>query len=630
MLKPILQLAYDVTSKIAAGEVVERPLNVLKELVENSIDAGSSRISVTISRGGKGLIKIEDDGCGISAENIVFATHRHTTSKIQTVNDLSNISTFGFRGEALFSISAVSHISIISKVASDKIGACVKISAGRVIEQSACHRANGTTIEIRDLFFNFPARLKFLKSDALEKNRILSVLECTMLAYPNIHFSFLDLSMVHKKTLTFPHRDTSLDRMVDIFGDKFIEKNLFSLSLQISKSIHVSGWFSRPHFFTHSKYQFWYVNGRHVSIRSLSYAVYESYRDCLPVSTHPVYLAFINIDPSLIDVNVHPSKKEVRFHCEDELYTNLVKEIRNCRTQNAFHLENIKINKSILDDSSMNEKLEKESLNTSVSQLNKEKVNWINSTQSNKTEQDHKTDMPTSKQSRLSPVLLRQNDKTEHKLEVLHEVKSNKKNQISDSFSFIDDPRLSFKILGQFDCLYILAEKQNKLLIIDQHAAHERVLYEKFRNVWDDQITLRSQNLLVPYMIHVSLSKKEIILFYIEEFRKIGFQIESFGENTFKISSIPCLLDARLLERNINSILDNLDNLKHFNFSLEDKLIHLACRFAVKDNDILPKEVLSDLLISLFNCEHPDTCPHGRPTIISFERYELDKKFKRI
>ncbi|MBI4217824.1 MAG: DNA mismatch repair endonuclease MutL, partial [Elusimicrobia bacterium] len=302
--------------QIAAGEVVERPASVVKEILENALDASSRAVSLEIVGSGKEAIRISDDGCGIHSEDVLLAIQRHSTSKITSFEDLQTLTSFGFRGEALPSIAAVSKLELTTRSESEPYGTSIQVHGGNVVSQKQCGRSQGTTIEVRDLFFNTPARLKFLKSDGTERSRILRAWEETLMAHPSVSFSFKSES----KTISYPKRKNCLDRVRDVWGEQCSEENLVPLSFR-HPSLSITGWISKPSFHQSAKsYQLIYINKRPILSRSLTHALYESYRDCLPVGRHPAAVLFLDVNPSEVDFNVHPSKREVRFRNESQIY----------------------------------------------------------------------------------------------------------------------------------------------------------------------------------------------------------------------------------------------------------------------------------------------------------------------
>ncbi|MBI3012220.1 MAG: DNA mismatch repair endonuclease MutL [Elusimicrobia bacterium] len=560
--------------QIAAGEVVERPASVVKEILENALDASSRAVSLEIVGSGKEAIRISDDGCGIHSEDVLLAIQRHSTSKITSFEDLQTLTSFGFRGEALPSIAAVSKLELTTRSESEPYGTSIQVHGGNVVSQKQCGRSQGTTIEVRDLFFNTPARLKFLKSDGTERSRILRAWEETLMAHPSVSFSFKSES----KTISYPNRKNCLDRVRDVWGEQCSEENLVPLSFR-HPSLSITGWISKPSFHQSAKsYQLIYINKRPILSRSLTHALYESYRDCLPVGRHPAAVLFLDVNPSEVDFNVHPSKREVRFRNESQIYDALIREIRSKRTSESS-APKVFVDAPILT-------------------------------------QDH------LRQNFDSPVMP---DSTVFSSSFPRSAFISEKTLRSETLV-----RQPVKILSQFHSLYILAEEEGNLLIVDQHAAAERVLYEQFKQNIQNNRELPTQKLLIPMIWNVSLAQAELLQNHRPAFLKLGFQIEPFGETTFRVLESPAAVPETEIKNVLEEILSSLENQNQPTLAIEEKIMHAACRAAIKANDQLTHQELGQLLEELKSCQNPHTCPHGRPTTLTISRQELDKKFGRV
>ncbi len=585
----IAALEEHVIRQIAAGEVVERPASVVKELLENAIDAGARRITLETEGSGREMIRIADDGCGMSPEDAELALQRHTTSKISKTEDLESLNTFGFRGEALPSIASVSKLELATRSSEHPIGVYLTLSGGRIAEKKECGRSVGTTFTVKDLFFNQPARLKFLKSENTERSKILQVFEEVAFAHPHIHLEY------STKKLELPARQQFIDRVTDLWGKNFTRETLFPLSFQ-HPYLKIDGWVSKPesHQATRST-QVFYVNQRPIQSRLISHALYEAFRDCLPVGRHPAALIFLSIDPAQVDVNVHPSKREVRFRNEHQIYESIVNEIRAKRAQLSGAPRIF--------------------AGGSPAEI---RIQTGGRPVSGNPPPAYASPAPdASGRPALFPF------------------------QASSSTFSSDGPGAQPpaaglaiatnvpRVLAQFSALYVLAEQTDSLLIVDQHAAAERVLYERFRKALAEHRKPATQPLLIPLLWNVSLSQAETLKDHLETFRTLGFGIELFGETTFRVSETPALVEeSRLLEA-LEGALAALEQKNDPLLSSEDAIAHAACRAAIKANDRLSASELTELLRQLSECENPHTCPHGRPVSLAFSRAELDKKFGR-
>lgn len=603
MASKIKPLSDDVIQKIAAGEVIERPSNVIKELLENSLDAGSSRVSLEIKGSGKELIRIADDGCGILKEDVPFALQKHSTSKIQSLEDLQTLTTFGFRGEALPCIASISKMELITRSQEEAAGTQNTIAGGKIIAQKECGRSQGTTIEVKDLFFNTPARLKFLKSDSAEKNKILRVFEESCLSHPEIAYEL----KTEKSSKEFPPRKNLIDRILDLWGEHLKIEDLIPLNL-IHPFIQIKGWISNPQSHKATKsYQIFYINKRPIFSRTFTHALYEAYRDCLPQGRHPLAIISITLDPAQVDFNVHPTKREVKFLNESQIYDLLIKEIRLKRslisTPPSLFKKEPDLNKSSFIYPPTNEN-------------NFENCKTLSLTHSYLNHSNESLEKYNSRSPTISPL-----DSARDRLGT-----NTSSLPVKDTV-LIKQP---LKVLAQFQSLYILAEKDHHLIIIDQHAAAERVLYEKFKKCLSKGLPVPTQALLLPLLWNVSSPQAELIRSNLEPLRKLGFFIDDFGEKTFRIQEAPALIPEAELQNGLDEILASLEKELEPSFTAEEKIMHAACRLAIKANEALSNQELSKLLQELELCSNPHTCPHGRPITLTISKQELDKKFGRV
>lgn len=550
-------LSLDLINKIAAGEVIERPASVVKELVENSLDAGAKNITVKIKNSGRELISVSDDGCGMSKEDAVLSIERHSTSKISDITDLDKIHTLGFRGEALPSIASVSEMSITTKPPNTKTGFLLEIKDGKLVNLQDIGVPDGTTVEVKNIFQNIPARLKFLKSDNTEKNKIISILTDYAAVNFNVAFSLIADG---KELFSYsPATDLKI-RIAQIFGNEFLNE-LIELHLQHEK-ISIYGFISKPEIkFLSRNRIFMSVNKRPINSRMILSAVKNGYSEFLKGNENPAVFLIFQIKPDIIDVNVHPTKREIKFKDEGAIYSVIYQTIRN-------HI------------------------------VTKETIPEISYTQYQKTDERIST-QPT---------------------EYLAKEKQSQ---------FIEK-KPALRHIGRIFELYILAEDYENLFIVDQHAAQEKILYEKFRknvNTRKPEI----QNLLLPVNIELSAKEFDILLELKECLMQIGFELEEFGKNSFALKSVPAILgnasDINIITEIIRK--KKVGEISESSSTLLDDIIKTACKTAIKSGDKLTDTESIKLLEDLFECENPYACPHGRPTIIKITKDELDRKFLR-
>jgi len=574
-------LADNVINQIAAGEVVTRPASCVKELVENSIDANAQHITINIIAAGKKLIEIKDDGCGMDEVDCENAFLRHATSKITSIDDLNYVETMGFRGEALAAISSVSRVEIMTKTENDNLGTFLYLEAGKIKKKEKVAINKGTAIKVMDLFFNTPARLKFLKTNYTEE---LHIIETVLgIALANIGISF-KLITDEKEILFFP-KDADLKERIRLYFNKEISDNLIEIN-NLSDNIKVYGFVGKPQISRNDRNaQFLFVNKRNVTSKRLNYAIYDGFSTHLMKGKYPVSFIFIDINPSLIDVNVHPTKAEVKFKDEGKIYNMIKQAVADGLLYSDLSVQQPAIN--------------------SVYDVKKEIENSIKDYFINEADANPQTLFKSK------PFEVKHQDK---KIEVK-----------SDSKEY-----LYIKVIGQLNKTYIIGEDDENLVLIDQHAAHEKVLYEKItKEINNDNVRL--QELLIPEIIEVNQHEKKIIQNNISVFKKIGFEIEEFGEKEFKITTHPVIIRSKaatLFVREAISLL--IEKEKAENEEVLKKIIStLACRAALKAGDELSNQEIEGLLKEYFEISSPYSCPHGRPAIIKISFYELEKMFKR-
>lgn len=586
---PINILSQETINKIAAGEVVERPLNVVKELVENSLDACASSVTVEILQAGKKLIRISDNGFGMDKKDLEVSILRHTTSKIEDFNDLSHINSLGFRGEALSSIAAVSEFEIKTRKRGETSGWKLYAEGGKKHEISPWAGAEGTITEVKNLFFNTPARHKFLKSDATEKSRIINSLEETALANGDCAFKLIS---ENKTVFTCPQTDKKTERISDILGKNFagILKNVKINHEKASFDIYFTG---RDDSQSNRKYQYLFVNSRPVNIpKFLMHSIYHAYRESIPHDKHPGILIYITIEPSEIDVNIHPAKKEIKFANESEIYDIIFKALKNALTSHS-HPELV--------------------INTKIEEF---KMPEIQQPQNTGCKSQPKSFI-TEPKPHYMPA--------KHNYDIKDYANLYGKQQELQSDNFDN----TVKVLGQVFDTYIIVQKDGELYIFDQHAAAERVRYEIYLEQTGKQ-NLKLQQMLMPENFELSPGLSELLKTNLELFNDLGITVEEFGQNTFRITAYPALLGNISIENIIKSIIEDLEVEKNIEIEKRrDKIIRSACRASIKAGDNVTDIEAKKLVNDLFKCNHPFTCPHGRPTAYKVSLNELEKFFKR-
>lgn len=577
-------LPENIANRIAAGEVVEHPTSIVKELMENSIDAAASEIRIFVEEGGKRLIRVVDNGKGMDSDDVLLCFERHSTSKISTLRDLNEVQTLGFRGEAFASIAAVTRLTLKSRDESSLYGTQVRINGGvlRGVSQAGIHR--GTSVEARNIFFNTPARRKFLRSTRYELSRIVELVAHYAISYSKIYFS---LHHYDKELISAPPVAHYSQRIYQLYGKNLME-NLVPFEYE-KEGLGLSGYLSRPGYYRSSADMLLtYVNQRLVKDRLLNRAIREAYHTMLPRDRYPVVLLFITLPSELVDVNVHPSKLEVRFR-QPRFIHDRVRDVLMDTIVKEKPLAGFKATEGTLKKVSFQQqplKIEKEGLAQGEMEVSPEEV------------------LPPISTPRLS--LPEEETKSE---EVAPEV----------------------AVLGQYQNSYIVGMDQEGILIIDQHAAHERVLYEKLWKGFTNR-QLARQALLIPVVLEVSSSQSLIIDEHFTLIRELGFGIENFGDRAYIIKEIPSLLANCQIETLFVDMVDELEKelkAKKVEDVYQKMIISLACHAAIKANHPLSVEKMRYLVADLFKTTLPMTCPHGRPIILRLSQRDLEKGFLR-
>jgi len=670
-----------IANKIAAGEVVEKPASVIKELIENAIDAGSSNITVEIKGGGKDYIRISDDGYGIDAEDMLTAFQRHATSKISKIDDIYNIQSLGFRGEALASIASVSHIELISKVRDKEFGEKLSLAGGKILSQESIGASNGTTIVMKDLFFNTPARLKFLKSDGAEQNAISTIVNKLALSHTDISFKYIINDRITFKT---PGNSNLKDAVYEIFG-KNVSSELIPFDLEETADVKATGLLSTIHFTRGNRQlQVVFVNGRYVVNKLVSESLELAYKGLVPLHRHPVCFLFLELDPKTIDVNIHPSKTEIKFHQEDNIKQILYSALRKCINsynqvpQEAFQkvdvfsrpLENMitsKETKVLKEDHLTNFKDSKDSKETNALKNDvRQSINTHYPNASNKTEsvndpvdllyQSVHKESENAKETIIQTSTLMPEDIISKELSrpsssstSINSPQNTQASSIGNQYDFkdiivretvenTDDKDLylpegqsvydDLSYIGQAFGTYLLFQKDTQLYFLDQHAAHEKILYETFKEKYRKR-KMDAQLLLDPITISMTYNEQEFLLENLKTFSDLGFEIEAFGMNDIIVRSVPILFDRPAGKFFLEALIQKIDGHHDLSTLQDDEIIMQSCKAAIKANQWVDNAEVAHMLKDLRNLEDPYTCPHGRPIIIAIHKYEIERKFKR-
>lgn len=653
----IALLSQETIDKIAAGEVIERPSSVVKELVENAIDAGSSAVTVEIKEGGISFIRISDNGCGIEREQIPLAFLRHSTSKIKSVEDLFTVTSLGFRGEALSSIAAVSQVELITKTNGDFTGSRYLIEGSKEVSLEEIGAPDGTTFIIRNLFYNTPARKKFLKSAQTEGTYIHELMQRMILSHPDVAFKFI---MNNQVKLQSSGNGNIKDIIYHLYG-RDITKALLPIAHE-SELFKVSGFIGKPMISRGNRgYELYFVNGRFIRSQILSKAIEDAFKPFLMQHQYPFTVLYFEIDSSLLDVNVHPTKMELRFSNQQELY----REVQSILLAALVHRDIIP--EVPVDTPKKNEmevpKIEKvmpepfeqkrlEEIRKAVRKDSPYEIKYpvsrpmgtgsVSSATQEKLLDTIKSMPPEDmmeERIRKEPLPEQSKKETEKELAkeayVLREEETYgaKPEGNYEQGSFLKEEEMAKqKIIGQLFDTYWLVEYNDRLFIVDQHAAHEKVMYEKLKKQFEKK-EFTSQAISPPIVITLSMREAEVLERFKEQFTKLGFEIEHFGGAEYSICGVPGNL-YRLNTRDV--LIDMLDELtdgiseRATADVILDKIASMSCKAAVKGSQRLSLPEMEQLMKDLMKLDNPYNCPHGRPTIIAMSKYEIEKKFKRI
>ena len=653
----IALLSQETIDKIAAGEVIERPSSVVKELVENAIDAGSSAVTVEIKEGGLSFIRISDNGCGIDREQIPLAFLRHSTSKIKSVEDLFTVTSLGFRGEALSSIAAVSQVELITKTNGDFTGSRYLIEGSKEVSLEEIGAPDGTTFIIRNLFYNTPARKKFLKSAQTEGTYIHELMQRMILSHPDVAFKFI---MNNQVKLQSSGNGNIKDIIYHLYG-RDITKALLTIAHE-SELFKVSGFIGKPMISRGNRgYELYFVNGRFIRSQILSKAIEDAFKPFLMQHQYPFTVLYFEIDSSLLDVNVHPTKMELRFSNQQELY----REVQSILSAALVHRDIIP--EVPVDTPKKNEmevpKIEKvmpepfeqkrlEEIRKAVRKDSPYEIKYpvsrpmgtgsVSSAAQEKLLDTIKSMPPEDmmeERIQKEPLPEQSEKETEKELAkeayVLREEETYgaKPEGSYEQGSFLKEEEMAKqKIIGQLFDTYWLVEYNDRLFIVDQHAAHEKVMYEKLKKQFEKK-EFTSQAISPPIVITLSMREAEVLERFKEQFTKLGFEIEHFGGAEYSICGVPGNL-YRLNTRDV--LIEMLDELtdgiseRATTDVILDKIASMSCKAAVKGSQRLSLPEMEQLMKDLMKLDNPYNCPHGRPTIIAMSKYEIEKKFKRI
>lgn len=636
-------LNQETIDKIAAGEVVERPCSVVKELVENAIDAGSTAITVEIKEGGISFIRITDNGCGIERDQVAVAFYRHSTSKIRSAEDLLTVKSLGFRGEALSSISAVARVELITKTYDELTGTRYVIEGSKELSNEEIGAPDGTTFIVKDLFYNVPARRKFLKTAQTEGSYISDMVEKLALSHPDISFKFINNNQTKLHTSGNGNRK---DIIYHIFGRE-ISSSLLEVKHEC-EYFKVEGFIGKPVITRGNRnYENYFINGRYVKSNILSRAIEEAYKSFLMQHQYPFTVLYFTFFSEL-DVNVHPTKMELRFDNNNEIYVEL------CDTIYAILSHKEMIPEVPVDSTPAPKKIVHEYKEPIPEPFEKRRINEVRAAESrsvygqsvtsaakapavNEQLTDNTSKMQTAKASASALVAGTGNSveltpETSTAYEPAQVVTGTQQTLGDyDKVFLTESSKKQFSIIGQLFKTYRLIEFEDKLYIIDQHAAHEKVLYEKtMARLANKDFT--SQRISPPIVMTLDARECEMLEKYRPQIEQFGYEVEHFGGKEYMISAIPDNLFNIDMKDLFIEMLDDFSNAtgRQTPDIITEKVASMSCKAAVKGNDKLTLPEINKLIDELLSLDNPYNCPHGRPTIISMSKYEIEKKFKRI
>lgn len=588
--------------KIAAGEIIERPASVIKELIENSLDANASSIIVEIANGGKDYIRVTDDGDGILDIDLDLAFKRHSTSKIQTVDDLFKIVSFGFRGEALASIASIAKVEVLTKANDNLTGIQAFVENGEIINKKPVGCPKGTTMIVRDLFYNIPVRRGFLKSESNESAYIDDTLYRFALGNSDVSFKYIKDNKVIFNT---SKNNNLISNIYSLLGKDF-SNNLIKVDYK-SKNAHIYGYISNNTLYRgNRKHQYLYVNKRHVRNKFIANLIENKYKSLIPINRFPIFILFIDIDPSFVDVNIHPTKQEVKFLNQEEINDSIENMILNALNNNIY------IQKLTF------EKEKNEAQHEELPLLFERNLDDINDENYSYVEINSPKNVEEFEDVLIEPA----------KEEYINTVYDFASMDIKKPRDFLNN----YKIIGVIFATYILLEdiENEKLLIIDQHAAHERIMYERYKKEFESE-KIAIQTLITPEVLELSTWEIEFINKNLNLLKDLGFIVEEFGQNSIILRGVPLLFGVPQAKNFFIEILDGLTTDLKSSYDIKlDKIMKIACTKAIKSGDRISNIEIKELIEQLKKADNPYTCPHGRPTIMEITKKDIEKDFKRI
>ena len=668
-MKNRINLLDEITiNKIAAGEVVERPASIVKELVENSIDAGADRIIIEVENGGKSLIKITDNGCGIPSSEVKKCFLRHATSKIDKIDDLFNLFTLGFRGEALASICAVSKLEMTTKFEDEAVGTKITLVGGNVESKEAVGANTGTSIVIKDLFFNTPARKKFLKTDHAELMSITDIVNKLAIGYPNVKFRYLNAGKLMVNT---PGDGKLLSAVRSIYSRETAE-NLIEINYDCSL-FKIDGYIGNNNIYRSNRnLQHVYINGRFVKSKILYDAIANAYKSIIPINKHAICFINLHLDPDKVDVNIHPGKIEVKFEKENEIKLEIMEYLRAKLLKESLigkyeTFDRVPKDRAVKqeikpidlsDEVDVNSFIKLDDFEEKKKNLegkHKKEVKPKSEVKSKANESNNsslKNSNATNKNYSHGFSRYNDNKDIDNKISYYGNAKNleeiNKISETESQMAFTADGAILdsekrdeiekkeagfslkyYKVVGVIFDTYIVLQKGESMYLMDQHAAHERVLFERYMNAFHKR-EVHMQMLLDPIVLELSSVDMLRVEKNIDVFKNFGFEVEIFGMNNILIRGVPNLFGTPQSEKFILELIDNIDKISN-NYDLkDDRFAVMACKSAIKANDRIQNIEIESLFRQLEKCENPYTCPHGRPTMVEISKVEIEKMFKRI
>lgn len=624
----IVLLDENTINKIAAGEVIEKPASIVKELVENAIDAGSTAVSIEVADGGKSFINVTDNGFGILESDAEQVFYRHATSKIRSAKDLFSIHTLGFRGEAMASIAAVADVELKTRAEEDQAGSFISIKGGKLLERKSIGYPIGTSVTVRDLFYNTPARLKFLKSDLSEQSYIVDIVE--KLALTNTGISF-KLTVNNKIVLHTPGNGDLLSVILCIYG-KNTAKAMLPLKHE-NNVVSIEGYIGKPEIAKgNSTFMIFSVNGRSIKNKMLAEAVRQAYKTLLMNNKYPFAILDIRIQSDLIDVNVHPTKQEVKFSDDRAIFNTLYIAIKNCLSTNQLMYSFEESDSPAVESTASSQAERGSAIPLPITRPAAAFVERPFETKRDQFEQMVlKPEIPEP--GIVADKAVMYDGRKETAVSYIEHPIAAKPDIVEEGSptESVQEAGIPLRIIGQLFGTYILCQHQDQFYIIDQHAAHERIMYEYLKERYQtNSITI--QSLLLPIIIEMSPVEKLLYEQHNALFQRLGFEIEWFGENAVAVRAIPIIMGEPCSGEFFTDMLASLkDGAGSTAETASDKvIISMACKNAVKAGDNLSQEEVCELLNRLFMTKALYTCPHGRPTIITMSRLEIEKKFKRV